>query len=491
VLLSDRIQYTDPSAPIPAMTVVDRRKIKKGEPGYVPPFMRKNLSTNKHRRMRLSRGQKEACALPVGLRLPDGKDGWDFIIFDGRALLRACRRLRLEVTSMDDVLDKFTGDPRIQLSPAGETIVTCMLKPQHTGVIQQKLITGKMKDRLVQLTAEAPIAMLTVDLGEHNLVACGAYTVGQRRGKLQSERLEAFLLPEKVLADFEGYRRDSDEHSETLRHEALKALSKRQQREVLDMLRTGADQARESLCYKYGLDLQALPWDKMSSNSTFIAQHLMSLGFGESATHVRYRPKRKASERTILKYDSRFAAEEKIKLTDETRRAWNEAIWECQRASQEFRCLSVRKLQLARAAVNWTLTQAKQRSRCPRVVVVVEDLNVRFMHGGGKRQEGWAGFFKARSEKRWFIQALHKAYTELPTNRGIHVMEVNPARTSITCTKCGYCDPENRYGEDFHCRNPKCKVRGGHVANADLDIATENLARVALSGPMPKAPKLK
>lgn len=72
------------------------------------------------------------------------------------------------------------------------------------------------------------------------------------------------------------------------------------------------------------------------------------------------------------------------------------------------------------------------------------------------------------------------------SNRGFYVIEVNPVFTSQTCPKCGYCDPRNRdqYNrEAFACLN--CTFQG----NADLDVATHNIAMVAISGRALKRPK--
>ena len=113
---------------------------------------------------------------------------------------------------------------------------------------------------------------------------------------------------------------------------------------------------------------------------------------------------------------------------------------------------------------------------CENMVLVIEDLDILFFHGSGKRNVGWDNFFLARRENSWFINAIHKALSDLAKHRGMYIFEINKNGTSITCIICGHKDSDNRKGEHFACL--KCGV----VLNTDRDVATENILRVALLG---------
>ena len=85
------------------------------------------------------------------------------------------------------------------------------------------------------------------------------------------------------------------------------------------------------------------------------------------------------------------------------------------------------------------------------------------------------------------MQPLHKAISDLPMNRGINVYEIPAAYTSVTCPKCNHNDKSNRSEDDrtkFKCK--KCGIE----LDADIDVATFNIEKVALTGQaMPKANK--
>ena len=60
---------------------------------------------------------------------------------------------------------------------------------------------------------------------------------------------------------------------------------------------------------------------------------------------------------------------------------------------------------------------------------------------------------------------------------GVLVVDVNPAYTSQTCSRCGHCEKANRKSQArFLC------VRCGFACHADLNAA-ENIRRVAVMRP--------
>lgn len=72
----------------------------------------------------------------------------------------------------------------------------------------------------------------------------------------------------------------------------------------------------------------------------------------------------------------------------------------------------------------------------------------------------------------WPRQHFGARCLQIAEEVGVFVWEQWPARSSITCPPCGYCDKANRQGEAFRC------VGCGFVGHADT-VASINLARWA------------
>ena len=72
----------------------------------------------------------------------------------------------------------------------------------------------------------------------------------------------------------------------------------------------------------------------------------------------------------------------------------------------------------------------------------------------------------------WPRQHFGARVRQIAEELGTFVWEQHPARSSITCSTCGYCDKTNRRGEVFHC------VACGFDGHADT-VASWNLARWA------------
>ncbi len=102
--------------------------------------------------------------------------------------------------------------------------------------------------------------------------------------------------------------------------------------------------------------------------------------------------------------------------------------------------------------------------------IALEDLkNIRSRVNGSTRQRrvlhNWA-FFQLRA-----FMAYKAALV------GVLVVDVNPAYTSQTCSRCGHCEKANRKSQArFLC------VRCGFACHADLNAA-ENIRRVAVMRP--------
>lgn len=96
-------------------------------------------------------------------------------------------------------------------------------------------------------------------------------------------------------------------------------------------------------------------------------------------------------------------------------------------------------------------------------VICVESLNIRGMVKNGKLARsiqdcGWAAFLNV---------LRHKA-----ERAGVRFVEVDAQYTSQTCSRCGYCSPDNRTTQaKFYCG--RCGYRG----NADTNAARNILAR--------------
>ncbi len=489
----------DPNAPIPLGVVRNRCDIQKGCPGYIPEWQREagtaispktgkavtvpGLSPKKNKRMRRywrSEKEKAQDALLVTVRI-----GTDWVVIDVRGLLRNARwrTIAPKDISLNALLDLFTGDPVIDVR---RNIVTFTYTLDACGTYARKwTLKGKQtKATLDKLTATQTVALVAIDLGQTNPISAGISRVTQENGALQCEPLDRFTLPDDLLKDISAYRIAWDRNEEELRARSVEALPEAQQAEVRALDGVSKETARTQLCADFGLDPKRLPWDKMSSNTTFISEALLSNSVSRDQVFFTPAPKKGAKKKApveVMRKDRTWARAYKPRLSVEAQKLKNEALWALKRTSPEYLKLSRRKEELCRRSINYVIEKTRRRTQCQIVIPVIEDLNVRFFHGSGKRLPGWDNFFTAKKENRWFIQGLHKAFSDLRTHRSFYVFEVRPERTSITCPKCGHCEVGNRDGEAFQC------LSCGKTCNADLDVATHNLTQVALTGKtMPK-----
>jgi hypothetical protein len=497
----------DPELPIPK-GIENRLDITKGSPGYVPEHQRGGLSPNKHKRIRQpfaftkvkDKPNRTSKFDPVryakekakGAILGIIKFDKDWVVFDMRGLLRNVhwRGLATENMSPIDLLSFFTGDPVIDPK---RNIITFTYKPGKVSVHSlQKPITGKRTKAVLETLTEPKndkaneVAVLSIDLGQTNPVAVGMYRVGRNdNGTLEETLVHRDFLSNELLKELSAYRVRHDLLEEQLRRTAILGLTKEQQEEIAGLEEASADSTKTKMCEDLGINSAELPWNEMSARTTFISDYILAHG-GEPEKVIFESKDKKGKVKKHKRRDNGWAYIYRPKLSKETREAKDDLLWKLKREADDYKRLSKRKEEVCRRIVNYFVRDIKKRTQCSQVVILLEDLNIMNFHGGGRRDVGWDNFFVVKRENRWFIQALHKAFSQLGVHRGIPVMEVHPARTSITCPSCRHCEKDNRDGEKFECL--KC----GKTYHADLEVATSNLMWVALNGQaMPKGESLR
>jgi len=485
----------------------NRLDIPEGQPGYVPEWQRCFLTTNKHKRMRLwysnqrtkpRTGRRSDCTNPaIAARVAAAKAagailfqiriGDDWMVFDGRGLLRNLRwrdMVNGDLT-VSNLLDFFTGDPIIDPK---RNLITFSYK-QEFGVVSQKIVKGKgMPKLLTQLTEpvddkKSEVGLTVIDLGQTNPIAAATYRVShedipQDDDFTSKEPLSRFILPNELQIEIARYRQRNDALEASLKKEALLSLTNEQQEEVTN--RQSSSITKQTLMHNLGLDPNKVSWDKVNGFSFFISDWLTSNGREQEAYFVS--KSKNGTEKRVKKNDFKWAMENRSPISSETVKASGEALWALKRDNEGYIKQSKAKEQLARRIANFVVSETKRITQCSNIVIAIEDLTMKFFYGSGKREDGWDNFFVAKKENRWFIQALHKAFSELAKHRGIYVMEFMPHRTSITCPSCKHVDKDNRDGEKFKCM--KC----GSTFNADLEVATSNGYQVVMTGKtMPRA----
>jgi hypothetical protein len=472
---------------------LDRLSIPPGQPGYVPEWQRSQLTTQKHRRKRSWYSAQKwkprtgrtstfdpdrlNCARAQGAILAVVRIHEDWVVFDVRGLLRNAlwRELAGKGLTVRDLLDFFTGDPVVDTKRG---VVTFTYKLGKVDVHSLRTVRGKRSKKVLEdLTLSSDVGLVTIDLGQTNVLAADYSKVTRsENGELLAVPLSKSFLPKHLLHEVTAYRTSYDQMEEGFRRKALLTLTEDQQVEVT-LVRDFSVESSKTKLLQLGVDVTSLPWEKMSSNTTYISDQLLQQGADPASLF--FDGERDGKPCRHKKKDRTWAYLVRPKVSPETRKALNEALWALKNTSPEFESLSKRKIQFSRRCMNYLLNEAKRISGCGQVVFVIEDLNVRVHHGRGKRAIGWDNFFKPKRENRWFMQALHKAASELAIHRGMHIIEACPARSSITCPKCGHCDPENRCSSD---REKFLCVKCGAAFHADLEVATFNLRKVALTG---------
>lgn len=473
---------------------INRLDIIKGQPGYVPFWQRNldNFNTNNSKRIRkwYSHGRKISKkytieqinqaqiddSLLAQIKIED-----DWIILDVRGLLRDLNRRKLlnsfkTKLTINDILNFFTGDPIIDVK---RNKVTFSYKEGVIPVISQKPVGNKKSKQLLEkLTENETVALVSIDLGQTHPVSARISILNKINNELKTQHINSLFLNDNIILDIEKYRKDYDELENKLYHEAVSLLDLNDQKIINTFDETNlAENCKDSICNKYSLDKSILPWTDMSSNTNFIAKTIIDNGGDKTQLTNNYKDKN-GKDKSNLFSDKKFYFEFKNKLSKELREKLNTSIWNVKINSDEYKIFSQRKKEISRRGVNWIEDQAKELTNCNKIIINIENLNIdnKVFSGSGKRDVGWDNFAINKKENRWFIQAFHNAFTDLGIHRGNYIIESSAKYTSQTCVNCGFCDKENRNGVDFICI--KCCVK----LHADLQVATNNLEKVAITG---------
>jgi hypothetical protein len=480
----------------------DRLSIPKGSPGYIPEWQRPLLNRHKGRRHRswyanslnkprksrteeakdrqnagkrtaLIEAERLKGVLPVLMRFKE-----DWLIIDARGLLRNARYRGVlpEGSTLGNLIDLFSDSPRVDTRRGICTFLYRKGRAYSTKPVKRK----ESKETLLKLTEKSTIALVSIDLGQTNPLTAKLSKVRQVDGCLVAEPVLRKLIDNASEdgKEIARYRVAHDLLRARILEDAIDLLGIYKD-EVVRARSDTPDLCKERVCRFLGLDSQAIDWDRMTPYTDFIAQAFVAKGGDPKVVTIKPngKPKMFRKDRSIKNMKGI-----RLDISKEASSAYREAQWAIQRESPDFQRLAVWQSQLTKRIVNQLVAWAKKCTQCDTVVLAFEDLNIGMMHGSGKwANGGWNALFLHKQENRWFMQAFHKALTELSAHKGIPTIEVLPHRTSITCTQCGHCHPGNRDGERFKCL--KCEF----LANTDLEIATDNIERVALTGlPMPK-----
>ncbi len=486
----------NPDQPIPigkgpGGSVVDRLAIPKGQPGYIPEHQRALVNPQR------GRIRQRANAKAAGMILGTAQMGEDWVALDIRGLLRNVRWRKIGTRKLtpNELRGLFTGDPVID--PI-RNIATCLYKPEAIKRWSKKPVLAKSNEVLLR---EAPVTLVSVDIGVTNPVAVKVSyvkAVDEQPSATMRARFSykdiAETVGSRMLDDIQRLKLAHDNLEVTIRQLAESALSSAEQNEIAEIRKTSAETAKAKVAEFFGIDPNVIPWDQVSNQTYFIADEVLKRDPTSQLVYEMREGKKKkkngkvvqAPAQLVKRKDSWIAHQKEIRpqLSDETRKALHDKVWEIQRSHEGYRQLAKRKEELARKIRNQVFKRARLATGVENLAVNIERLsNIKAMHGRGKRQLGWNALFQPKQENRWMMQALHKAFLEVAST-GITVITSPPERTSITCTQCCHVDANNRSGTDFKCL--KC----GFMANTDLEIATDNLERVALTGrAMPKALK--
>lgn len=504
----------DPDETI-ASGLPDRLSVPRGTPGYVPEWQRPLLRTDSRRQRRwystsLRRPRPHAERSlrsgtinragydPATVEAASARDallaeiriGEDWLLLDARGLLRSVRRRGLtpeDGVTLRSLLTFFTGDPVIDTRRG---VVTFCHKAATIGVRSRKTVkTMDSRTVLEKLAAGGPFGLVSIDLGQTNPVAAKYSRVTLDGDALAAEPRTREFLPEGLLEEIYKLRDRYDAFMDSTRERAVLSLSPEHQEEIRIWRVDAAEASKARVCERFSLDPTVVPWDEMTSTSTYVADAVIGTGGDPASVTFAWTKKNGESGRTKMRDGAVSGLSGvRVKLGDDARKAWNDAKNDLLRGNAAYDRIARQKLELARRCVNHVLRRAAEATGCDRsrVVVAVEDLKVdnKVFSGCGRIDgRGWDSFFVRKKENRWVIQVLHKAFTDLAAHRGAIVVEATPHRTSTTCPRCGLCDRASRSGTSFVC------VGCGVCLDADLEIATDNVEQVTLTGAcMPKPP---
>lgn len=485
-----------PSDKIPV--IGDRLKDLSLRKKGIPEAQRLEINSKKKRIKRIKRTVdiKEGALLIIILI------NEDWVVLDGRGLLRNVvwrnsekqfdsMIIRKDLTLETLVSKYFTGCPVI--SPK-ENVITFKYKE---GLLNKKVRyecsstdkdkkTGDFKKNFVDNTKSInyryspdflckiqPCLLASIDLGQNVFLSYKISEIKKIGEELDAKKIDRGTLPPDLVSRFENYRKAHDENEKEIALKAIDKLSEPQKLEIENCQKDTANDTKKKLCERYNLLESELPWDEMNAYSFKISDLLLKKGVNREEVYF------KVKDGELKRHDLGWSIELRPQWSKETREAFNNQLWEEKRDNKEYEKLSIRKKEIVKESINWLIK--KYTNRGLKLIFNIEDLKCKDnkFAGFGKREVGWNNFFIHKKENRWFIPAFKKELSNLPKDKARWVIESWPAYTSQTCPKCKYCDKENRGKEDktkFKC------VKCGYEGHADIDVATDNLEAVALSG---------
>lgn len=482
--------------PLPVYGHDHRLSIPEGSPGYIPDHAREEL--NPKRRIRLRQGKntnrkpghpkykapedrigsynvlrkndpKDSYALPIVITVGD-----DWVVVDARALLRNARWRGLfpPQGSLDQLLDLFSGDPRLdtgrrwvlqddktRVLDVREPSITYCYAEGAVPVRSRKVVEGEKKFQEAisnEVSIRGSVGLLSVDLGVINPVAAKIYTVAEKDGVLVKQQKGLPVgLPEATLSKIERYKADYTAYQRKFEVAALGDLDAKHRGEF-DAYESRASSekqriVKDRLCAALGIqESPAIPWDKMTSHTTFISDYLLKnkmatedvlpanffisddgregLGVHSLGVFRQGIPKKGKTGPGKVASDWKWFKEAKPHVSEEAREAWREALETRKRGHEGYQRFTKRAKELQRQAVNILVRQTRKRTGVSRVVVALEDLGEldnRMWSGSGKRDPGWGNFVSPKSESRWFVQGFHRTFCEL-VDKG-HLVGKEPA----------------------------------------------------------------
>lgn len=409
------------------------------------------------------------------------KFGNDWIIFDGRALLRQVYwrfpTTRGQIT-IEELLRYFTNNPVINPKTGN---VSLSFNESVLSQITNKVIGYK------KFNKPDNFILLSIDLGQNNICAYRLSLVNKINNKFIPKLIEKGVIPSET--DIQKLRDDQDKIEEEIKNEAINSLEYKN--EIKNFYnRNLAEETKYILNDKFGIPYD-INYSAITNRTHIIADYLISHGKSEDAHFIARvkksnNKKEKSKERKLKRTDLGFSKYFRPKLSKNIRSELNAKIWELKINSCKYKKLSQYKKEYIRSCVNSLIAKAKDIANkygcilvneCT-IIVNIENLSgqLSFFNGSGKGKNNWESFFLPKKENRFLIKNFYSAFYDLAKNKGVNVVESNKYYTSQRCPCCKYIDAKNRIGEFFNCK--KCKKE----FNADIDVATYNLEDVFLKG---------
>ena len=456
-----RTYYRDANYVLP-IGKLNRLAIPCGHSGYVPRFMA--LKTKGRFRFRAS-APEDSILYKISI-------GEDWLIFDGRSLLRNAIYRQLASNNnnitINELLNMFTSDAIIDIE---RNLVILLYKEGIVPIFARaKPIRGKKTKDIIEETVrkENQIILISCDVGQINPLAVRISVISKQNNKLVPELISQDILPDNLLAELAAYRAAHDQMESKLRSQALNEIEDKYKHEFIEKNNITPEAAKNIICAKLKLNPNKIPWEKINCQTRILARIVKECSGDLSLTTF-------MKDNKIINRKDIVIKNNLINVSEEARKAFNDKLWEIQKKSPDYNKLTIRKNEFTRRCVNYTIDRAQKFSPGKEIIINLENLtNKNKMHGRGKQKFGWDGLFTPKKENRWVMTLIHAAFLNKGPNRGVKVLLSSSYATSITCPKCDYANSDNRNGEKFVCK--KC----GYQGNADINVATFNLERVAL-----------